>query len=65
MPKPNQRAASFIDVTLHQAARRDALALGIVPVEQEPEPMTLNDFLWTLFGILVVLIGVLAYIMPD
>lgn len=64
MPRPNHRAASFIDVTLHQAARRDALSLGIVPIEEPPEPMSLNEFLWTLFGILCVLIAVLWAVKP-
>jgi hypothetical protein len=56
MPRSNNYA-SYIDITLHQAARRDALALGQVP--STPEPMTLNDFLWTVFGVLCVLIAIL------
>ena len=55
---------SFIDVMAHQAARRDALALGVVAEDKEPEPMSLNDFLWTLFVMLVILIGILAFIKP-
>jgi hypothetical protein len=58
MPRSNTRA-SYIDVTLHQAARRDALAMGQLPTEQPNEPMSLNDFLWTIFGILCVLIAIL------
>lgn len=65
MPRVNHRAASFIDVTMHQAARRDALALHQAPVEEPDErEMSLNEFLWTLFGILVVLSVVLWAVKP-
>jgi hypothetical protein len=58
MPRSNTRA-SYIDVTLHQAARRDALAAGQVPSERIGEPSSIH-FYWALFGLLVTLIAVLV-----
>jgi hypothetical protein len=58
MPRSNTRA-SYIDVTLHQAARREALAMGQVPSEHPHEPMSLNEFLGGIFAILFVLIATL------
>ena len=63
MHKPNNRC-SFIDVMAHQAARRDALSLGQAPTDDEPHEISLNAFLWSMFGILCSLIAALWYVAP-
>lgn len=57
MPRDNTRA-SYIDVTLHQAARRDALLLGQAAREEQTDP-SMTTFLWAMVGILCSLILVL------
>ncbi len=60
----NNNRVSFIDLSTHQAARRDALSLGQVPSDDGVKEPSLNSFLWALFGILCSLILVLWYLKP-
>jgi hypothetical protein len=60
MPRANTRVPHMLDLTLHQAARREAVfSMGQTPTE---EPMTVGAFLGMLGAgvILVVLLVVLA-----
>jgi len=49
----------YSQVVIHQAQRRDALATGLVPVEEPPSEMSLTTFLWAMVGILFSVIAVL------
>lgn len=63
MPRANTKA-SYIDVTMHQAARRDALIFGQAPIEEPITDVSLRTFLLTMTGIVCALVGVLWYVTP-